>query len=504
MGFTKNKGLSIVVTILVLVLFNITAFLLPCEHTVLFWMGYGFATFSCVLLNAIIILFLGKLDKDKKFLGLSSIYLGWIYFIVQVGLSIYQMTNPSASYIFGIITDAALACVFSILLIILHSSSDEISRVEKIQAEKTFNIKSMQVDVELLSSNDKSLSMCLHNLSETIRFSDPMSHSHLAELEFEIIDKIKLLKNNLNNIETAIQICDEIKTLLKERNQKCKLLKNVPEDRYTNDNSGVKYVALSFGIISFIGIAVLVVLFMVIPNNKYSYAIDLYNEGRYEESILAFGELGTYKDSELKIESAKEQLIEIEYNRAEDYYKNQDYTNAFEIYSKLGNYKNSKNRIEQINNQLAQNNEIYFGMYKSESVTWKILKTEKDRILLITANPIEILPFNDEIKNITWETSSIRKWLNDRFLEEFSEEQIERILLNPENNLNDEIFILTAEEYIEYNKHVDFATTENWWLSTKTDSGMKFVYADNEEVDQTGESVIRAMGVRPCVWISLE
>lgn len=123
-------------------------------------------------------------------------------------------------------------------------------------------------------------------------------------------------------------------------------------------------------------------------------------------------------------------------------------------------------------------------------------------MFLITETPVEVLAFNDELKNITYETSSIRTWLNDDFLEEFSEEQKSRILKS-EDGLNDNIFILSEEEYQGYAETISFNTISDWWLRTKTDAGMMYVYGESSEVNTYGESVVRAMGVRPCVWISL-
>ncbi len=39
-------------------------------------------------------------------------------------------------------------------------------------------------------------------------------------------------------------------------------------------------------------------------------------------------------------------------------------------------------------------------------------------------------------------------------------------------------------------------------IRTKTPAGMMFVNKDGE-INENGESVVRAMGVRPCVWINL-
>ena len=87
-------------------------------------------------------------------------------------------------------------------------------------------------------------------------------------------------------------------------------------------------------------------------------------------------------------------------------------------------------------------------------------------------------------------------------MEEFSIEQRGRIIKNVDEQ-NDDIFLLTKEQLKKYG-NVPLNTHGDWWLRDKTDAGMMFVYGEDETVNETGESVVRVMGVRPCVWISLK
>ena len=93
-------------------------------------------------------------------------------------------------------------------------------------------------------------------------------------------------------------------------------------------------------------------------------------------------------------------------------------------------------------------------------------------------------------------------YLYEDFLEEFSDDQRSRIIKSDEG-LNDDIFLLTEEQYNEYSKNLSLNTYHDWWLRTKTDEGIMFVYGETGEVNTTGEGVVRNLGVRPCVWISL-
>lgn len=503
MGFTKNKGWSVVIALIALIAFSVVTFLLPVKRSVLFWMGYSFTVFATLFLLAVILITLNKPSLNDKFHGLPILNLAWIYFVLQLSLSIWQMTHFYLPYFYAVTADAVLAAVFIIFTILTYAAGNEIRRVEEKAAENVFYIKSLQGDIELLESSDLRLSKAIKDLAETVRFSDPMGHSQLASIENMIMNKIQLLQENINDVDAALSLCNEMQSLFAERNKKCKLLKGVPEPKSEADNSGITIIAIAFGVVNALVVFLLVLCFVIVPNAKYNEAAILLDNAQYEQAIVAFEDLGNYKDSLLKIDIAKESLLEERYILAETCYKNQQYVEAIQIFEELGDYKDSKDRIEHIYNMFATGGQIYFGVYESKPIPWKILHTDKDKMLLITEYPIENLAFNNETKNITWETSSIRVWLNDDFLKDFSGEQRNRILVAAENNLNDNIFLLSLEDYDQYSYAGVYETISDWWLRTKTDAGMMFVYGENGEVNTYGESVIRAKGVRPCVWIDL-
>lgn len=503
MGFTKNKAWSIVIALIGLILLNIVAFILPVYHGIHFWMGYSFAIFSNLVLVISAVIVFNKPNVNKTFLELPALSVSWIYFLAQTALSVWQMVVFDFPYFAGVIINSALAAFVVITLIVTNMAVKEINEVGEKIAEKVFYIKSLKTDIELLESENPEVCAKIKYLKETVRFSDPMSHSQLTPLENEIVNKFNILKENIDNSSMALMICDEMQQLLAERNKKCRLLKGVPEPNSKKADSGIGILSVASAVIGIVAIFILVLIFVIIPNNKYNTANSLYQEEKYEEAIFAFEQLGNYKDSRLKLETIKEKIYEEKYLQAENCYKTQKYVEAVRLYNELGDYKNSKDRIEQIYNKFAQGGEIYFGVYEENPIAWKILKTEKSRMLLITQDPVEVLAFNDEFKNITYETSTVRNWLNEDFLKEFSDDQRNRIIKSDEG-LNDNIFLLTEEQYNEYSKNLSLNTCYDWWLRTKTDAGMMYVYGETGEVNTTGESVVRNMGVRPCVWINLK
>lgn len=83
-----------------------------------------------------------------------------------------------------------------------------------------------------------------------------------------------------------------------------------------------------------------------------------------------------------------------------------------------GNYQNDSS--------LQSGDLINFGSYEQDNdfangrelIEWIILSVEKDRALLISRYALDTKPYNDEYNNVTWRTSTLRKWLNNDFFNE--------------------------------------------------------------------------------------
>lgn len=111
-----------------------------------------------------------------------------------------------------------------------------------------------------------------------------------------------------------------------------------------------------------------------------------------------------------------------------------------------------------------------FGSYPSENgkkpmpIQWSILAREGSKALLLSTHGLDVKPYNKKDAAVTWETCTLRKWLNEDFFKTaFSEEEKSKIQLshlknteNPEyhtpggNDTDDRIFLLSASEAEQY------------------------------------------------------
>lgn len=220
----KNKGMAYAVLAIAFVLFNVIAFAVPMAKIATFWIAYAFSVVAFASQIAIWnFAFKGTTTLKSKFLGIPLIFVGIAYLIVQIiAFAIFMALPLTASWI-AIVVCALILGISAICLIGTETGRKEINRVEEKIEKKVFYIKSLQVDVEMLASDetDTDTKVALTKLAEKIRFSDPMSNEILADLEEEIAAKVKELKTAKNK-EEIITVLD---LLITERNKKAKLLK---------------------------------------------------------------------------------------------------------------------------------------------------------------------------------------------------------------------------------------------------------------------------------------
>ena len=188
---------------------------------------------------------------------------------------------------------------------------------------------------------------------------------------------------------------------------------------------------------------------------------------------------------------------------------------------------------------------ITFGFYEQDNNTsnvkkaieWLVLARENNRLLVISRYALDCKRFNESRTNVTWETCTLRKWLNNDFLNAaFSSAEQAMIptmtvaahknpncSTEPGNDTQDKIFLLSiteAEKYFSsdsamkckptaYAKTQGAWTNDNgfcaWWLRSPGDHQLLAAYVYNYGgIRRYGDSVdISVDAVRPALWIDL-
>ena len=220
----KNKLTSCLALGIVFALFNVLAFVIPTDKTKTFWVAYAFSVVAFAVQIILWSVAFGKKDTLKsKFLGIPVVQVGIIYLVIQIIAFAVFMAIPTLPVWSAVIVCAIILALSVLFVVAGQAGANEINRVEeKIKVKRAF-IQFLQTDIEMLyeSEADAEVKAELKKLAEKVRFSDPMSHEMLGELESRISAKVEEMKTSSDKKA----LIEEISTLFTERNKKCKILK---------------------------------------------------------------------------------------------------------------------------------------------------------------------------------------------------------------------------------------------------------------------------------------
>lgn len=173
--------------------------------------------------------------------------------------------------------------------------------------------------------------------------------------------------------------------------------------------------------------------------------------------------------------------------------------------------------------------------FKYEPIKWRVLQSENGEAFLLSDVILDKQLYNENDKYVTWEKSSLRAWLNKKFINRaFIDEEREKIniteIINQDNpvygteggnNTFDKIFLLSLSEVSEQQDgekygflddeiracgKSDFSKTGSWWWlrSPGYDSGYAagvydygWVYRYGHDAGSSGD------GVRPALHLNL-
>ena len=176
---------------------------------------------------------------------------------------------------------------------------------------------------------------------------------------------------------------------------------------------------------------------------------------------------------------------------------------------------------------------IAFGRYPQASknenalIEWLVLKNDGSKALLISKYALDCQRYNTSGTDITWETCTLRRWLNGTFISNaFSHEEQAMILSTTTESAytKDRVFLLDwaeAQKYFSpdgtrqcqgtaycYAQGADKDEDGNcrWWLRSPGDDLYRAPCVDRYgSIDEDGYLVVNdTTAVRPALWINLE
>lgn len=355
----------------------------------------------------------------------------------------------------------------------------------------------------------------------------------------------------------------DVEELRKQAEQRRKECENAEEKERKAKERKNKRLTVAFVLVVLIACVVgWFVVTRVIPENKYQKAWTLRENGQYEDACTIFWSIADYSD-------AKVQITETKYQQANNLNAAARYDEAYAIYMALTGYKDVDKLLAEDDNMIAAaaardakfavGNYVTFGTYPQTKagndatpIEWLVLARDGDKALLISRYALDAQPYNKDYTSVTWETCTLRTWLNGTFYNKAfsSAEQAAILTTNVDNSKNqcysgwstsggnntqDKVFLLSYAEANKYfgvtydnssntksrvaptayaiaqgawtdsfDKTADRADAGHWWLRSPGN------YRDYAASVYTNGSLFGANvdansgSVRPALWVNIE
>lgn len=262
-------------------------------------------------------------------------------------------------------------------------------------------------------------------------------------------------------------------------------------------NHARKRVVIPLVCLLVLGTAALIITLVMIPGQKYKQAMELLSSGEYEPAYTLLEEL---QRNDVVTNSKSE--------RADALLEAEEFDDAYALLTELGKYDviaASKNVRADALLEAGEENAAYamlagltdeasrnkrmgikreqisetkvgrsftLGLYEQdnnlkngpEPIRWVILARDGDRVLVISRYVLDCKLYDEERRPVTWETCTLRAWLNGEFLTAaFDADELELIQtthvtadpnpiydVDPGADVDDKLFLLSLYEAESY------------------------------------------------------
>ncbi|MBO4687554.1 MAG: hypothetical protein J5636_03500 [Clostridiales bacterium] len=174
---------------------------------------------------------------------------------------------------------------------------------------------------------------------------------------------------------------------------------------------------------------------------------------------------------------------------------------------------------------------VTFGNYGGRPIRWIIIDQDDDTYYLVSQYILDMRAYDENGQSADWESSSIRKWLNEDFYEQaFNQDEKARIVATVlgnrrprmtevlEEEKKDQVFLLSssaAQNYFmtdaarkgkpendEGGGNAASQETWKWWLIGPDDGGSSLVDEEGRVAFSDASATTEMYGVRPAVVIT--
>jgi len=296
-------------------------------------------------------------------------------------------------------------------------------------------------------------------------------------------------------------------------------------ERIAKRNKKIGIIVSTVGIVA-IALLLLVYYKIIIPG-KYDDAVALMERSSYNEAIVAFEELGDYRDSANKIIECEKAIMEEKYSTALSMIEEGKNDEAYAVLYELENFKDSAIYRQNLEEQYPYlpltlskvGDTVFYGRYtitdnqQLSPIEWVVLEIDEEnsKALLVTKMVIDSQPFHSSGRRVAnFSSSTLYAWLQNAFKNlAFSDVE--------QKYINDPITIPSEEQVSTYDiDDADFSgyarsVGERHWNAMNGNRSWEWWRSD---VTSDGESALISIyftddidekyGVRPMIWVTTE
>lgn len=222
---TKKKtiGMSLGVWGIVLAVYHLLVFLFIPPLTAVFWMSYGFMLIAFGLQIVGMYLSFRELSVEAAFFGIPLAQFTLYYFFAELFMSIVFMIFQIVTWIIPLFLQALLLAIYGVVAIVSVGARDaSVAKTTQVQsATAVHRLQAGEVEMLIREVSDPGLQRRLRDLADTVRYSDPITHPAVQELENQIQREMVLLHQHCitGDVAAASVSCGVMKQLYERRNQ---------------------------------------------------------------------------------------------------------------------------------------------------------------------------------------------------------------------------------------------------------------------------------------------
>ncbi|HWT27400.1 MAG TPA: DUF6273 domain-containing protein [Mobilitalea sp.] len=265
---------------------------------------------------------------------------------------------------------------------------------------------------------------------------------------------------------------------------------------------------IQYGIVALVIIAIVVCF--TSKTVKYYTANAYMGIGAYNSAASIYQKLGSYKDS-------KNRLEENEYQNALALKKKGDFVDAASAFEAAKNYKDSENQKVAAEKLLIQSSKVG-DTVKLGNCDWEILDIANNQAFLMKKAGVSDIAYNNTAGNVTWEQSSLRKWLNSDFLNTtFSAAERNNIVVTQVvgsnntvygtsggNTTQDYLYLMGIDEVSKYGNLFAAFKTNSWLRNPgNSQSSAAFISVKGTIMPYGYDVSSTDFSARPVMWFKL-